>query len=150
RLGRSKEAIAAYTESVRLKPTGLAYNGRAKLHYSAGNYEAARADHESALRFLPDDASTMNYLAWILATCPVDSLRNGKRAIELATRACEKTEWKASFCLDTLAAAFAEIGRFADAIKHAERVLTLVEEPKREQYERRLALYKAGRAYRDQ
>ena len=49
----------------------------------------------------------------MLATSPDAKLRNGRRAIELATRACELTKYKAAYILSTLAAAYAETGDFA-------------------------------------
>jgi len=63
----------------------------------------------------PDDFTSVNNLAWILATSPVDSLRDGRRAVELAEKAGEMTRFKRAFVLSTLAAAYAEAGDFEKA-----------------------------------
>ena len=55
---------------------------------------------------------------------PDVQVRNGPRAVELAERACQLTEWKTAFFLGTLAAAYAEAGQFADAAATAERART--------------------------
>jgi len=63
----------------------------------------------------PEDYTSVNNLAWILSTSPVDSLRDGRRAVELAQRAGELTNFKRAFVLSTLAAAYAEAGDFEKA-----------------------------------
>ena len=59
---------------------------------------------------MPRSAATFNQLGWVWATCPDPDIRNGERARECATRACELTEWTEPGFLDTLAAACAECG----------------------------------------
>ena len=69
----------------------------------------------------PSDYTSINNLAWVLATSPTDSLRNGNRAVELAERAGELTRHKMAFVLSTLAAAYAETGNFEKAREWAQR-----------------------------
>ena len=95
-----------------------------------------------------DDAATANHLAWILSTCPHAEVRDGARAVELATRACELTDYEAAYCVDTLGTAYAEAGDFEAAVKHGERAIELVEEDSREEYLGRVALYRAGKPFR--
>ena len=63
----------------------------------------------------PEDYTSINNLAWILCTSPIDSIRNGQRAVELAEKAGELTNYKRAFVLSTLAAAYAEAGDFNKA-----------------------------------
>ena len=93
----------------------LSLRGRSDALISIGNHAAALKDLERALALKPDDSGVLNNLAWLLATSPDDDLRDGTRAIELATKACEVTEWKAAHIISTLAASYAETGNFAKA-----------------------------------
>ncbi|MDR0391322.1 MAG: tetratricopeptide repeat protein, partial [Planctomycetaceae bacterium] len=72
---------------------------------------------EEVLKADPTDKTALNNLSWILSTSPVNMVRNGKRALELAERACELTEYKVAYILSTLAAAYAEIGNYEKAIE---------------------------------
>jgi hypothetical protein len=60
--------------------------------------------------------TTYNSGAWLLATYPDDKFRDGARAIELAIKACELTDYKDGGVVDTLAAAYAESGDFKRAV----------------------------------
>jgi tetratricopeptide (TPR) repeat protein len=126
-----------------------AFNLRASVHYARGDYAAALADHERAHELDPDDAGTLNFLAWIRATSPDDSLRDGGRALSEATRACEATGHANPGFLDTLAAAYAELGRFDDAVKWQQKAISLVPPDEQGDYRTRLAVYRDGKAYRD-
>jgi Flp pilus assembly protein TadD len=67
-----------------------------------------------------------NELAWLLSTASQQKIRDGGRAVELATKACELTGYKDAGCLDTLAAAYAESGDFETAVKWAEESVKAV------------------------
>ena len=88
-------------------------------------FREAIAHYETALEIEPHSMSTLNNCAWALSTCPDASLRNGARAIELAKKADQLAAGKNPIFLRTLAAAYAENGRFNDAIETAERTLQL-------------------------
>jgi tetratricopeptide (TPR) repeat protein len=88
------------------------------LYWSVrGNHELEVAALEEVLKSDPDDAFTLNGLARVLASCPDASLRDGKMAVELATRACELNKWTGASFLDTLAAAYAETGDYTAAVR---------------------------------
>jgi tetratricopeptide (TPR) repeat protein len=93
-----------------------AYRGRQ-------NYAQAIKDFEDAIRLNPDHALALNNKAWLLATCPDKRVRDGKKALELATKACELTEWKAPMYFDSLAGAYAELGNFDKAVEWMEKAL---------------------------
>ena len=77
------------------------------------------------LRLKPDHVMALYKLAWIRAAHPQAEFRNGPEAVRLAERACELTRYQAPAPLETLAAAYAEAGRFDDALAIAERARQL-------------------------
>jgi hypothetical protein len=91
----------------------------------------------------------LNNLAWVLATSPVDQLRDGKRAIELATKACKLTDYKKPHILSTLAAAYAETGDFETAKKWSQKAVELGEGEEKEALEKELESYRAGKPVRE-
>src|SRR5262249_45347870 len=87
--------------------------------------------------------------AMILAACPEARLRDGRKAVEAATRACELTGWDQPMYLDTLAAAYAEAGDFAAAVAWQEKAIERLEdEPQKDDVRSRRSLYPAGKPYR--
>ena len=102
------------------------------------------------MRDHPDDDGSLNNLAWNLATSRAPALRDGKRAVELAKRACELSSREDPTHLDTLAAAFAEVGNFDAAVKTQLEAIRLISkgDPSEKGYRDRLELYQAKRPYR--
>ncbi len=92
-----------------------------------GLYAEAIKHYEYAISLDPDrlDSEVYVFAAWILATCPVANLRNGHRAIEYATKACELTDWLEPWPMVALAAAYAETGDFQKAAEYQTRAITL-------------------------
>ena len=119
-LGKVNEAIGQFVEASNLGLTNSETAAElAELYSIQGQSAAAVVWYEKAIAAEPKSASALNNLAWILATDPKDEVRNGGRAVELAERACQLTEWKAAVIMGTLAAAYAEAGRFSDAVAMA-------------------------------
>ena len=147
-----REAIRRFSRALEIDP-GLfsARRGRSDAEISVGDHTAAIVDLEKAVEAEPDDESVLNNLAWLLATSPDDSIRNGKRAVELATRACELSEWKKPHIVSTLAAAHAESGDFEQAKVFSRRAVEGSEETSevRSQLESELASYEAGKPWRE-
>jgi spermidine synthase len=100
----------------------------------------------------PQEATPANNLAWLRATCPDDAIRNGREAVEWGERACRITEYKNTFCLRSLAAAYAEAGRFDEAIRTAEGALEMARQngppALAATLERDLSLYRQGQPVR--
>ncbi len=148
--GRSQEAITAFTAAIDVDPKyAPAFVGRACIRMELGEYAGAIADNSQALRLDPDNASANENLAYLLATCPKASLRDGKKAVQLGRRACELTDWRDEFSISSLAAAFAEIGQFDEAIRLQKKALELAPLNRKEQRHSQLKLYQAGKPFRD-
>src|SRR5205085_2431009 len=105
----------------------------------------------------PKNAEAYQGLAWLLATCPDPRVRDGKKAVENATRACELTKWTDPNPISALAAAHAEVGEFAKAAEYQKKALALPVIGRgenadagfdRDQAQARLKLYESGKAYR--
>jgi tetratricopeptide (TPR) repeat protein len=150
--GDYDRAIADCTKAIEIDPTyALAYNNRGFAWNQKGDYNRAIADHTKALEIDPKYATAYNNLAWLKATCPDERFRDGKQAVELAEKAVTLQD-DANF-LDTLAAAYAEAGRFQDAIKTQEQAITNLKQEGGTQflpeYEEHLFSYKAGKPWRE-
>ncbi|MHB1034747.1 MAG: tetratricopeptide repeat protein [Pirellulales bacterium] len=147
---RTDKAIEAYTAALAEDPkSGAAYRGRADAYLAVGRQAEAIADYEAALKIKPDDSGVLNNLAWVLATSPDDKLRNGKRAIELATEACRVTEYKQAHILSTLAAGYAEAGDFEAAKRWSKKAVELGEKEQKEALGKELKSYESGKPWRE-
>jgi tetratricopeptide (TPR) repeat protein len=126
------------------------YAIRGSAYFARGNYKKALSDLEKALRFSPNSDNAMDSLALLKATCPEAALRDGKEAIRMSMRACELTKWKDPGEILTLAAAYAEIGDFAKAVKYQTRGIRMKSDygPVHKKTRERLALYQAGKLAR--
>jgi tetratricopeptide (TPR) repeat protein len=112
-----ERAIADYEHIIRIKPKdALAYLNRGGAHLGKRDYEEAITDYSRAIQLSPWSETAYKNLAWLLATCPNASLRDGKKAVEHATKACVLSEWKDPKALPILAAACAEAGDFDAAL----------------------------------
>lgn len=120
--GAARDAIAHSEQAIDSCPQEpRAYLGLATCLRRARRAQEAVLVLARGLATVSDDLSLLNFLARILATDPDDSVRDGARAIGLAKRACEKGNYTNHNTLDTLAAAYAEAGRFAEAEETARR-----------------------------
>ena len=90
-----------------------------------GHTGEAATQYREALRLNPDLLLALNNLAWELATSPDDQLRNGAEAVRLAEHACELTHYDRPAFIGTLAAAYAEAGRFPEAVTASEKAHNL-------------------------
>ena len=126
--GRIREAVDHLEKVVALKPgNALAHSNLAFGLLQSGATRDAIAQFEKALELQPGISSAQNTLAWLLATHPDATLRDGPRALTLARQASESAGGKNPVLLRTLAAACAEAGRFDEAVQTAQRALQLPE-----------------------
>jgi tetratricopeptide (TPR) repeat protein len=151
-LGAHEKAIADFNDAIRLDPKdATTYRIRGFLWRDKGDYEKALADFGDGIRLAPHDPLALSSFGWFLATCPVEKYRNGERAVELATKACELSRWKAGYEVAVLAAAYAENGEFEKAVYWQQTAQNLISEPRHQRiWETILELYKSGKPYRDQ
>ena len=146
-----RNAVMDFTGSLRLKKEAQTHVFRGVSFSELGEYERALLDLEEALGMAPTSAEAHNALAWVLATAATPGFRDGKRAIELARKACVLGNWRDAAHIDTLAAAYAEAGDFAEAVRWQEKALADPAFAKGEELkeaQERLALYKARKAWR--
>jgi Flp pilus assembly protein TadD len=122
--GADQAAIAQYQKALEIQPR------HAEARFNLGNVllqqgkvDEAIAQYRQALEIKPDDLGALNNLAWLLATAPAPSLRNGAEAVALATKAGQLSGGANPAVLRTLAAAYAEAGRFDQATATARKAL---------------------------
>jgi tetratricopeptide (TPR) repeat protein len=124
--GRTSEAIEHLQRSLELNPNqSEAHNNLASALLQMGRVRESVRHYEMAVKINPAEQSALSNLAWILATSTDASLRDGARAVDLAREAVRLSGGNQPNYLHTLAAAYAEIGRFTDADETAERALAL-------------------------
>jgi tetratricopeptide (TPR) repeat protein len=128
---RYSEAVTYYDRALALLPKSnpaersKLYVDRATTQALNGSYHAARVDLEKAIALDKSNLLAHNNYAWLLATCPDSSVRDGHRAVQHAWGASESLKHGSPMVLDTLAAAEAEIGDFRSAVKDEKRALSL-------------------------
>jgi tetratricopeptide (TPR) repeat protein len=123
------------------------YVKRGNAYDRKGKYDQAILDYTKALEINPRLAEAHNGLAWLLAAAKEPGIRNGEKAIEHALKACELSDWKNPNYLDTLAAAYARVGNFSNAIKWQEKALESPDFSKIKEPQHRLNLYRQRKAW---
>ncbi len=150
RQGKLDESIKYYREAVRLKPEDALLRGHmAAVLMVQGKFEPAMESYREAIRLKPQWPDPMRDLAWILATNPKPEVRNGAEALRLAQRACELAGHPDARFLSALEVAYAEVGRFDDAIKTARQIQQLPASPAQKYFAtaatNHMELYRAGK-----
>ncbi len=148
------EATIYYQNALAIDPElATAHWNFASLLLSRGRVREALEHFQKIVDADARNVPARNCLAWLLATCPDASIRNGSKAVELARQAVELTGDKDPATLDTLAAAYAETGRFAEAVKTAQQALELAVAQNKPAWTGRIKahirLFKAGTPLRD-
>lgn len=148
-----QEALVPLQVIDRLKPDfAESRYDRGLVHGYCNQKMEAIAAYQEALRLNPNHVMSHNNLAWILATSRQAAFRDGKKAVEHATRACELTDWKNPWYLDTLAAAYAEVGAYQSAVDWQEKAVASASSFSEEELplvRKRLALYRGRQPYRE-
>lgn len=152
RQGKIPEAIENFSEELRLNPNDPdARDNHAFVLAAQGRTAEAIDEYREALRLRPEEPKTLNALAWLLATHYDARFRDGREALKLATRANELTNHRHPAALNTLAAAYAETGRFEDAVETAQKASAAARQAGQEamvrEIERLIALYQSGKPF---
>jgi protein O-mannosyl-transferase len=150
--GKLAEAAAQFEAVLQAQPNAAAHYYLALALDGQGQAEAAVAHYREAIRLAPKAALYLNDLAWLLATSPKDEARNGTEAVRLAEEACRLSGGKAPRFQGTLDAAYAEAGRFDEAVaaasKTREMALAAGQPEIAQAAEQRRELYRAHKPYR--
>jgi Flp pilus assembly protein TadD len=156
---RGDEALKQIDISIKLArksnitPSLLAelYSSKARSCIDYGREEEAKRSLEAALHLTPNDPGTLNDLAWLLATSKDARVRDGRRAVAYAQRACALGDWKNAFSIDTLAAASASVGKFSDAVKYQQLAISKLDPADRKAQgqgmQQRLRQYSSSQAF---
>ena len=152
--GRVDEALAQFRRAVQLNPSlANVQSDLGTLLLQKGWVDEAVAHYQAALALQPANALFLNNLAWVLATCPVASIRNGAKAVELAQQAERITKAGNPAILGTLGAAYAEAGRFPEALRTAQHALELAtaqtNAAQAEMLRANIALFQAGSPFHE-
>jgi Flp pilus assembly protein TadD len=153
--GLIEEAIPHFQEALKIRPDYP--NARRNLALARSVQEErllkALAERRELLNSRPDDVALLNETAWLLATNPSASIRNGTEAVKFAQQAVGVSGARQPAILGTLAAAYAETGEFTDAVQIAQQALALASAEKKvalaDALRVQIELYRAGSPYRD-
>ncbi len=150
-LGNRQKGVTCFAKAVELEPADFRANREmGQVRLEARDFAAALGHFERAHLARPDDVPCANNLAWLLATCPESSLRNGPRAVQLALNVCQTFGDSNPALLDTLAAAYAEAGQFELAVSAVTEALARsTDRSTAQQLQARLHLYRDGLPFRE-
>ena len=142
-------AITDADEAIRLEPNlASAFTNRGRAHEKLGDVGLAVADYKKSLQLDPNFDLAYIHFAWLMATSTEASLRDGELAVKYAEKACKLTNWEDPHALGTLAAAYAEAGKFDEAVKWEAKAQELYSPEMKEKWAFLMDLYKEGKPYR--
>ena len=169
-----EEALAAWEQAARIEPNNASVQDQTAMAcWQQGKRDEAVPHLRALLRLDPDPAALADrfggffmaqrnldeaarawtFMAWALATSPLDAVRNGPKAIELGRRAYDLSHGNSAAAMDALAAAYAESQQFSDALRVAELALDKAGKEGNaalaEAIRARIGLYQQGRPFRD-
>jgi len=151
RQGRGREAMRQWQMALALHPDPATRLDYVALLFKTGDYRRALPQLRLAVQEKPDSAEAFNNLAWLLATCADERLRDGAEAVRCAKKACALTGFRQPAMIGTLAAAYAEAGRFPQAVQTCQKTIHLAQASGQMQFAmvntQLLRLYQNGRPY---
>jgi Flp pilus assembly protein TadD len=150
--GKADQAAVQFQKALEINPNDAGAHLNLGLCFmQLGRMEEAKSQYEQALKINPSDLHIQNNLAWLLATCPETSLRDGSRAVTLALSADGMTGGNNPIILHTLAAALAQTGDFTNAVNTALQAAEFAEAQSNQaladQLRSESKLYRAGKPF---
>jgi uncharacterized membrane protein SpoIIM required for sporulation/Tfp pilus assembly protein PilF len=145
------KAITSLSKVIEIDPgNARTYISRSMSYVTMHKYDLAIADSKKAIELNPSKPEGYNNLAWIYATAEESHFRDGKQAVALALKACDLSKWKDNVAIDTLAAAYARVGDFDNAIKWEEKVRETSEGSFKKRIEKRLTAYRNKKPWQEE
>jgi Flp pilus assembly protein TadD len=143
------EAIARFQGALAIDPRNAqTHNDLAVALAQKRRFQEAVVQFREAIGIDPMSAQAQSNLAWLLATSPDAAVRNGDEALKLAAKAVGLSQGKDASMLDALAAAYAETGRFREAVETARRALAVAPQPLVPALQARVAMYQRQEPFR--
>ena len=152
--GQVTDALVHYRKLLELQPDNIeVHNIVGTVLIQQGHIREGVEEWQKVLSIQPDNGNAMSNLAWVFATSPDESLRDGAQAVQLAEEAQRISGRRIPVIFRTLAAAYAEKGMFSQAIQTAQRGIELANSQGNSglaaELQSNIALYQAGRPLRD-
>jgi tetratricopeptide (TPR) repeat protein len=149
RKGDKDKAMADFDRAIELNPReALAWRVRGATWAGMADYSKALADYTESIRIDPEKPESLHHRTTMLSVCTDARYRDGKQAVEDATKACELTEWINPLFLNGLASAYAEKGDFDTAIKWQTRAMDLSPKDQARAMQARLDQLRQGKPFR--
>ena len=150
--GNFQQATEQLHQALAIDPSSAEIRQQLALtFYFQGNTMESIEELRKVVKQEPRSISAANSLAWILATDSADTLRDGPEAVRLAENVCQITNYRVPKLLDTLAVAYAEVGRFTEAVRVIQQAIQQVEDQGNEQFlqdlQARLMLFEKNLAF---
>ena len=152
--GQVTEALIHYRKLSELQPDNVeTHNIVGTVLVQQGRLKEGVEEWEKVLAIEPNNGNALSNLAWVFATSPDDSLRNGPKAVQLAKQALRISGDRIPIVFRTLAAAYAENGQFAEAIQTAQQGIEVANSQGNAalavELQSSIGLYQAGKPLRD-
>jgi hypothetical protein len=151
--GKTEQAFEMLQKALQLDPDDAAvYYYLGRLYHAEKDFERALAHYRKAYNLVPGSREVTNSIAWLLSTCPDEAIRKGQEAVDLCGKLDSLKKPRAEH-LCVLAAAYAEVGRFEEAVLTAEKALEKADRKKDTDLKEKildcLKHYRQGQPYRD-
>lgn len=144
-----RHALADFQATIRLDPTNVAaLGGRGYLWLTSGKYEEAIEEYSRVIEIDPRHARSHKHLATLFLWCPRSEYRDAQQATAHALKYCELLEWADDESYELLAFAFAESGKFGEAIRAIEKAIDIDPIFNSDKRRRMLSTYRSGGKYR--